>query len=74
MSEELKSYILDRLVDEQLAWELELVKFNPTLKINFDTYDTPPTQPIPNASPVDTRGEARAENAADEAQGRDAEA
>lgn len=76
-SKELRSYILDRLVDDQLAWEVELVKFNPTLKINFDTCDTPPPQPIPYASPVDTKGEAIAievENAADEAQGRDAEA
>ncbi|KAI5323642.1 hypothetical protein L3X38_032714 [Prunus dulcis] len=42
-------------------------------KLKSYILDTP-TQPIPDASLVNTRGEARAENAVDEAQGRDAKA
>ncbi|BBN70314.1 hypothetical protein Prudu_1457S000500, partial [Prunus dulcis] len=46
-SEELKSYIMDRLVDEQLRWEDRLVRFNPSLDINFDTSGEPPAQTPP---------------------------
>ena len=59
-SEELKSYIMDRLVDEQLRWEDRLVRFNPSLDINFDTSGEPPAQtppadastPTPEAEPA----------------------
>ncbi|BBN69226.1 hypothetical protein Prudu_832S000100 [Prunus dulcis] len=59
-SEELKSYIMDRLVDEQLRWEDRLVRFNPSLEINFDTSGEPPAQtppadasaPTPEAEPA----------------------
>ena len=44
-SEELKSYIMDWLVDEQLRWEDRLERFNPLLDINFDTSGEPPAQP-----------------------------
>ncbi|CAL8168088.1 unnamed protein product [Prunus armeniaca] len=36
-SEELCSYIMDRLVNEQLRWEERLAMFNPSVEINFDT-------------------------------------
>ncbi|CAL2266248.1 unnamed protein product [Prunus armeniaca] len=42
-SKELNSYILDRLVDEQIHWEENLVKFNPSLEINFDMSGVPPS-------------------------------
>ena len=59
-SEELKSYIMDRLVDEQLRWEDRLVRFNPSVEINFDTSGEPPAQtppadasaPTPEAEPA----------------------
>ncbi|XP_020421324.1 uncharacterized protein LOC109949649 [Prunus persica] len=59
-SEELKSYIMDRLVDEQLCWEDRLVRFNPSVEINFDTSGEPPAQtppadasaPTPEAEPA----------------------
>ncbi|CAL2246584.1 unnamed protein product [Prunus armeniaca] len=31
------------LVDEQIHWEETLAKFNPSLKINFDTSGVPPS-------------------------------
>ncbi|BBN69238.1 hypothetical protein Prudu_839S000400 [Prunus dulcis] len=34
----------DRLVDEQLRWEDRLVRFNPSVEINFDTSGEPPAQ------------------------------
>ncbi|XP_020412828.1 uncharacterized protein LOC109947302 [Prunus persica] len=59
-SEELKSYIMDRLVDEQLRSEDRLVRFNPSVEINFDTSGEPPAQtppadasaPTPEAEPA----------------------
>ncbi|CAL8168860.1 unnamed protein product [Prunus armeniaca] len=36
-SEELKSYIMDRMVAMQLRWEERLARFNPSVEINFDT-------------------------------------
>lgn len=49
---------------------MDLAKFNPTYKINFDISGTPPPQLIPDAKPIDTGGKALAikvENAANEA-------
>ena len=59
-SEELKSYIMDRLVEEQLRWEDRLVRFNLSVEINFDTSGEPPAQsppvdasaPTPEAEPA----------------------
>ncbi|BBH09270.1 hypothetical protein Prudu_021718 [Prunus dulcis] len=51
-SEELKSYIMDRLVDEQLRWEDRLVRFNPSVEINFDTSGEPPAQSPPTDASV----------------------
>ncbi|XP_021803240.1 uncharacterized protein LOC110747360 [Prunus avium] len=42
-SEELRSYIMDRLVDEQLRWEKRLARFNPSVEIKFDTSGQSPT-------------------------------
>ncbi|BBG99071.1 hypothetical protein Prudu_008649 [Prunus dulcis] len=53
-SEELKSYIMDRLVDEQLRWEDRLVRFNPSVEINFDTSGEPPAQSPPADASVPT--------------------
>ena len=39
---------MDRLVDEQLRWEDRLVRFNPSVEINFDTTGEPPA-PSPTA-------------------------
>ncbi|CAL2238681.1 unnamed protein product [Prunus armeniaca] len=47
-SEELKSYIMDQLVDEQLCWEERLARFNPSVEINFNMSDKPPS-PSPTA-------------------------
>ncbi|CAL9000892.1 unnamed protein product [Prunus brigantina] len=57
-SEELNSYILDQLEDEQIHWEETLVKFNRSLEINFDTSGVPPSvsptaDSIAVASPVE---------------------
>lgn len=52
-SNELKGYILNRLVDKQVFQEETLAKFNPMLDINFDTTGTPPPQSIFVASPAD---------------------
>ncbi|BBH06351.1 hypothetical protein Prudu_017987 [Prunus dulcis] len=54
-SEELKSYIMDRLVDEQLRWEDRLVRFNPSVEINFDTSGEPPAQSPPADASVRQR-------------------
>ena len=63
-SEELKSYIMDRLVDEQLRWEDRLVRFNPSLDINFDTSGEPPAQTPPcNASAPTPEAEPATEDA-----------
>ena len=63
-SEELKSYIMDRLVDEQLRWEDRLVRFNPSVEINFDTSGEPPTQsPTANASVPTPEAEPATEDA-----------
>ncbi|BBN67213.1 hypothetical protein Prudu_11S000200, partial [Prunus dulcis] len=43
-----ESYIMDRLVDEQLRWEDRLVRFNPSVEINFDINGEPPA-PSPTA-------------------------
>ncbi|KAL6284737.1 hypothetical protein ACE6H2_015666 [Prunus campanulata] len=42
-SEELRSYIMDRMVDEQLRWDERLARFNPSVEINFDTSGQPPS-------------------------------
>lgn len=34
---------MDRLVDEQLSWEERLMRFNPSVEINFDTSGEPPS-------------------------------
>ncbi|CAL2255805.1 unnamed protein product [Prunus armeniaca] len=50
--EELHSYIMDRLVDEQLYWEEKLPRFNPSVEINFDTSGEPPSpSPATDATP-----------------------
>lgn len=38
---ELRYYVMDRLVHEQLRWEDRLVRFNPSVEINFDTSGEP---------------------------------
>ncbi|BBG93111.1 hypothetical protein Prudu_001023 [Prunus dulcis] len=45
-SEELKSYIMDRLVDEQLRWEDRLVRFNPRWRLTL----TPVASLLPRPS------------------------
>ncbi|BBN70214.1 hypothetical protein Prudu_1446S002100 [Prunus dulcis] len=57
-SEELKSYIMDRLVDEQLRWEDRLVRFNPSVEINFDTKGEPPAPSPTRCYCSDARGRA----------------
>ncbi|CAL2239906.1 unnamed protein product [Prunus armeniaca] len=40
-SKDLNSFIMDRLVHEQLRWEDKLMRFNPSIEINFDMSGEP---------------------------------
>lgn len=65
-SEELRSYIMDRLVDEQLRWEERLARFNPSVEINFDTSGEPPS-PSPTIDATGATPEPEPEPAATDA-------
>ncbi|CAL8992715.1 unnamed protein product [Prunus brigantina] len=60
-SEELRSYIMDRMVDVQLRWEDRLARFNLSVEINFDMSAEPPSSsrtteatPEPKLEPATT--------------------
>ncbi|KAL6286171.1 hypothetical protein ACE6H2_010561 [Prunus campanulata] len=54
-SEELRSYIMDRLVDEQVRWDERLARFNPSVEINFDMSGEPPSpSPTTDATAIAT--------------------
>ncbi|CAL8175006.1 unnamed protein product [Prunus armeniaca] len=43
---------MDQMVAMQLRWEQRLARFNPSMKINFDTSGEPPSpSPSTNATP-----------------------
>ncbi|CAL2277104.1 unnamed protein product [Prunus armeniaca] len=51
-SEELRSYFMDQMVAMQLSWEERLARFNPSVKINFDTSgERPSPSPTTDAAP-----------------------
>ncbi|CAL9004511.1 unnamed protein product [Prunus brigantina] len=42
-SEEMRSYIMDQMVAMQMRWEDRVARFNPSVRINFDTSGEPPS-------------------------------